>query len=502
MHIDVYCTGSEDDDQADAESSSDSENERNDKIDQESNSTFQTVLDNEQMRLRHQRVTGPSLPRRLADSNIVQSPNPLTESSKNINIGHAITKSSTAEEVNESKQLLFRKHVGDQRAVKLQNLRQKYLRQSSDDTLSLGYPNSSRSTMRDNTCSSISSVLAAHEVAETDEKDDDLSYSLTKSDSFEYENALDRLRIRQMERLWSRSHSNEEEIKTNQPASSHLQSISEITPGQRKSPSIPGVLQQDTLTSETDYSSFHSNEQFQRASPILPQVSADVPDYKFQQTSHFPRNKPGFLQFFGPHLDQGRPRPYENILPPQPQSVPVLPSHESSLLYPNYGMAGLQRWKSETRENLSAPGTPLLTPSDLSRQTSPQPFLAPQAQPAYNINFQRSGSEAPPSTTSATTFPVTTPTPARRFDMFNRPSQVISEASAQPPPSGYSLEYLDKAKMFGKVVAARKPGHHVGPTKNPNCSCESCQRWLAERFQIRPRVFSLGEMPFLKRTTQ
>ncbi|XP_046809623.1 uncharacterized protein LOC111675925 [Lucilia cuprina] len=501
VHIDVYCTGSEDDDQADAESSSDSEDDK--RLDQESNSTFQTVLDNEQMRLRHQRITGNSLPRRLADNNATKLPKQKSDSSQNINIGHAITKSSTAEEIHESKQLLFRKHVGDQRAVKLQNLRQKYLRQSSDDTLSLGYPNSSRSTVRDNTCSSISSILAGQDVTETSCKEtdelEDLSYSLAKSDSFEYENALDRLRIRQMERLWSRSHSNEDESKVHQPGGSHLQSISEVTTFQRKSPCPLVVNQQDTLptqmeiVSETDQNSSYSNETFNRSSPV------NVSNYKFQQTSHFPRNKPGFLQFFGPHLEQ--PQTFNvDMLSQQQQSIPELQNKESTLLYPNYG-AGLQRWKSETRDNLSASGTPVLTPTVLSRQTSPQPPLPHQTPPPYNINFQRSGSEAPPSTTSAITFPITTPTPARRFDMYNRPSPAISEASTQPPPLGYSSEYLDKAKMFGKVVAARKPGHHVGPTKNPNCSCESCQRWLAERFQIRGRVFSLGEMPVLKRAT-
>ncbi|KAM7342223.1 uncharacterized protein ACRADG_009705 isoform 1-T5 [Cochliomyia hominivorax] len=488
VHIDVYCTGSEDDDQADVESNSESEEDVNERLDQESNSTFQTVLDNEQIRLRHQRITGPSLPRRLVDSNVSGYPNQATKSSKNINIGHAITKSSTAEEVQESKQLLFRKHMGDQRAVKLQNLRQKYLRQSSDDTLSLGYPNSSRSTVRDNTCSSISSVLAGHEITETEEKDDDPSYSLTKSDSFEYENALDRLRIRQMERLWSRSHSNEDESKFSQQTGSHLQSISEATAKQEKSPNVPNVLHPDTLLSKTDYCSVYSNEK-----QVHPKDGVDSTDGKFHQTSYFSRNKPNFLQFFGPHLDHGTKVSNENILLPEPES------NESSLLYPNYGMTGLHRWKSETRNNLSTSPTPVLSPANLSRQTSPQSLLNLQTQPIYNQNFQRSGSEAPPSTTSASTFPITTPTPARRFDMFNRPSPALCEVSSQPPPFGYSSDYLDKAKLFGKVVIARKPGHHVGPTKNPNCSCESCQRWLAERFQIRGRVFSLGEMPVLKR---
>lgn len=480
VHIDVYCTGSEDDGQADVELSSDSD--KDDKmIDQQSNSTFQTVLNNEQMLLRHQRQTGSSLPRRLVDNNVPKVCNQIADDSKKINIGHALTKSSTAEEIHESKQLLFRKHVGDQRAVKLQNLRQKYLRQSSDDTLSLGYPNSSRSTVLDNTCSSIISLTGGQDFVETSCKEsaepEDISYSLAKSDSFEYENTLDRLRIRQMERLWSRSLSNEEECKSQNTL-------------QRRSPNTSNAIQEEEnliskleSVAETDQRSSYSNDVYIK----VPTGQSNYVNYNKFQQHHFSRTKPGFLQFFGPHLEHSHPTGEVEDLHESRSIV-----NDSAVLLPNYE-SGLQRWKSETRENLSASGTPLLTPTDLSRQASPQ---RPTPQSSYlNPTFQRSGSEAPMTRASETS----TPTPARRFDLYNRPSPAVSEASTQPPLFGYSSEYLDKAKMFGKVVAARKPGHHVGPTKNPNCSCESCQRWLAERFQIRSRVFSIGEMPVLKR---
>lgn len=509
VHIDVYCTGSEDDDQADGESSSDSDDD-NKKLDQESNSTFQTVLDNEQMRLRHQRITGQALPRRLIDhqpnKKVPKHASMLPSADcGDLKLGHALTKSTTAEEVHESKQLLFRKHVGDQRAVKLQNLRQKYMRQPSDDALSLGYPNSSRSTIRDNTCSSISSVLASQDVVdsswnETDEPEE-CSYSLAKSDSFEYENALDRLRIRQMERLWSRSHSNEDEsqISCVHPGGRHLQTISEVTSSQRNSQFASELQRNLNLPSQSEiYSETEKSYMFPTQQPICtsPTLStSDTANSKFHQSSHFSKNRPGFLQFFGPNsVANNTPQSNETVLTKQTLSAPVQSNIEPSLLCPNY-QSGLQRWKSETRNNLSASGTPAITPTDLSRPTSP-----PSPSPPYiNRSLQRSGSEAPPDTSSAYTFPVTTPTPARRLDMYHRESPAVSESSNQPPPAGYSSEYLDIARKFGKVVAVRKPGHHVGPTKNPNCSCESCQRWLAERFQIRTRAFSLGETPLLKK---
>ncbi|XP_061392343.1 uncharacterized protein LOC133327822 [Musca vetustissima] len=510
VHIDVYCTGSEDEDHADAESSSESEDNR--RHDQESNSTFQTVLDNEQMRLRHQRMSGAALPRRLGGANQQQqqqkSSSELNSSSckpsepqspiisGDLQLGHGITKSSTTDEVNESKHILFRKHIGDQRAIKLANLRQKYLRQSSEDVASLGYPSSTRSTVLDNTCSSMSSVLAGHDVTDAHWKDvaaggeDNEDYSLTKSESFEYENALDRLRIRQMERLWSRSHSKEDESAQNNPMAlhqphhqmhphqqhPHLQTIAENNNNNNRR-----LQRDDTLPSESDFTS--ETDQFYSYPTSMHQQQRTTSP-AFQQTQHFTKNRPGFLHFFGPQNELHLPPPE------QPMSAPI----EGSLLYPNY-QPSLQRWKSETRENLSATATPALTPTELSRHASPQPQ-------ATGLSFQRSGSEAPPTTTSASTFPVATPTPARRLDLFQtyRQSPAMSEASTGLPPPGYSSEYLDKASKFGKVVAARKPGHHVGPTKNPNCSCESCQRWMAERFQVRGRAFSLGESPVLRRT--
>lgn len=459
VHIDVYCTGSEDD-QADVESSSYSDDD-NKKCDQESNSTFQTVLENEQMHLRHYRIKGASLPRRLAEQK--NMPEPLK------NIGHALTKSSTAEEVNESKQLLFRKHIGDQRAAKLQNIRQKYLRQLSDDTLSVGYPNSSRSTVLDNTCSSISSALVESSWKESDDIED-TSYSLAKSDSFEYENALDRLRIRQMEHLWSRSCSKDNEFEPQSPSytnpsNKNLQTISELTSSKRDYGSLD--TQTDTNLSEIDENLTGSY------------------DYKFQQTSHFPRNTPGFLQFFGPHTDESNSSQTKNLNWQQPQMASTA-YKESALLHPK-DKSNLQRWKSETRENLSSPGTPVLTSTEISRQSSPQTYVG------------RCASEAPLGSIDINTVTTNPSTHSRRFDMLHRFGTTASEPSSQEPLFGYSSEYLHKAKVFGDVVPARKPGHHVGPTKNPNCSCECCQRWLSERCQPRDRLFSIGEIPVLKK---
>lgn len=50
------------------------------------------------------------------------------------------------------------------------------------------------------------------------------------------------------------------------------------------------------------------------------------------------------------------------------------------------------------------------------------------------------------------------------------------------------------ATRFGTVVPAfRKPGHHIGPAKNPNCLCEHCQAHFQNAGRCRTR--SMGDSP-------
>lgn len=527
VHIDVYCTGSEDEDEeegeavgedegdhADAEasaSSNDDDENASKRHDLESNSTPQTVFDNEQLLLKHRRITGQTLPRRLKQPSTLAEPQttkvPKTENTGDLNIGHAITKSSTAEEVSESKQLLFRKHIGDQRAAKLAALRQKYMRQPSDDAISSNYPNSSRSTMRDATCSSIASSIVTSSQAEhadsswKDTEDQEEIYSLAKSDSFEYENTTDRLRIKQMERFWSRTSSMDEpsgqgQMLSGAPVRGHtqgglLQPISEVS-SKRNSPFKTPFTRYDTLPSESEIFSETSDIYYTYPGATATTTTLHSSPAYLQQTSHFPRNRPGFLQFFGPSTPPNLEQQQTHVSSQSPTNAPEVtsPPH-TQLLYIGY-QPYLQRWKSETRDNLSTHDTS--SPADHSSCAGSPPLTTRQISPS----FQRSGSEAPPTTSSAATFQQS-PMIARRFEMKHE-SSAISEASTTY--SGYTAEHLLKAKKFGTVVrTARKPGHHVGPTKNPSCACESCQRWLAERFQVRGRAFSLGERPILRHPT-
>lgn len=85
--------------------------------------------------------------------------------------------------------------------------------------------------------------------------------------------------------------------------------------------------------------------------------------------------------------------------------------------------------------------------------------------------------------------------------IFKRPSFIRDKesvaSSVQSHVSGvYTNEYLTRARKFGAVVGAlRKPGHHIGPAKNPDCICEHCTRWFEEKCKGRGRANSITNTP-------
>lgn len=54
------------------------------------------------------------------------------------------------------------------------------------------------------------------------------------------------------------------------------------------------------------------------------------------------------------------------------------------------------------------------------------------------------------------------------------------------------------AKKFGSIIpVVRKPGHHIGPVKNPDCTCDHCQSYYISSGH-RGRARSVGEPPSLQ----
>ncbi|XP_049819023.1 uncharacterized protein LOC109604897 isoform X2 [Aethina tumida] len=59
---------------------------------------------------------------------------------------------------------------------------------------------------------------------------------------------------------------------------------------------------------------------------------------------------------------------------------------------------------------------------------------------------------------------------------------------------GFYTEQRYIANRFGTVVnVLRKPGHHIGPAKNPDCTCEHCTRHFESLGRFRTR--SVGDSP-------
>ncbi|KAJ4429440.1 hypothetical protein ANN_21609 [Periplaneta americana] len=343
VHIDVYCTGSED---ADASASSD---------DSDDASSPQTVFESEKLKVVHSRVGRDRLP-----------------------AGY-LRRQQQASRRSES----F-KHEAPRAAQEQQAARGC----DSDDGLSSHYP--SQSSTAAWSTSSVSSW-----------KDTCSGASLAQSDSFEYADAADRLRIREKERAWG-----------------------------------------------DDSKSWRSPETERR--------------HMLQQQK--------FKEFLEKHL----------------------------------GKDALPLWKTETTEDSDDE-----TGDAWSFCTGETPGKTLKREDTVKrVASGKSSNEAaslrpPPHDTGS----LSDSGPHR----FVRRSAIgpFGSKSPSPPPSkvatsvtspftnipGKRTDQLSKAEKFGTIVGAfRKPGHHVGPSKNKECACEHCRKFYEEN-GYRTRTRSVGDMP-------
>lgn len=382
VHIDVYCTASD----AEDESGGVSPNvEPSFPLDNQSNATPQTVFESNEMRLRQRFVTGDELPRKLASK------------SEKPDEHFPLTKSNTKEEIDESKQMLFNKYLGDQAQIRRFNAMRSrmnpFRRDVSDDAISSNYPNSSLSTFRDATCSSISS-FAINSTANVDElessmKETDIasrSSVIYPSDSFEYENSDDKLRIKIMDQnAWA----------------------------------------QKTLQ-------FNSPEVERKF----------LYEQKKMQEMYQKRKNAGLGTS---HSDS---------------------EENSDDALQEFVFEKFNRMKNASSRSL-----------DISNTDSVDTVKC------QNIENAKGNEEQHPVST----------TPSTGRD--SRASTLKSLTS-----DIYSNDYLTRAKKFGRLIGAlRKPGHHIGPVRNPECQCDHCKQWMAEREQYRTRAQSVGELMHMTR---
>lgn len=349
------------------------------------------------MKLHHTRVANKfELPRRVAaqtqrQAAPVSAPGNLRD--------YLLAQSDSKDEVSESKQMLFDKHIGDQPHVqpkqgRFANARQRFnhfRREQSDDCISSNYPNSSHSTIRDLTCSSVSSHLAASDsiIAEDTEswKEPEIDFktleqrptavNVVRTDSFECENKTDQFRKRQMEARWK--------------------------------------CQTGEIEHVADIPVAHTAPMYDESDPI----------YEFNQL-------------------------VKSMEAPKFVRKAMTPSRESTAHYEqivNRGVSmDMHKWP-------------------------------------YNANNFHQNQKP-------------------RHNHFAPPQSVVRQSSMfQTQIAGYTREHLMRAQKFGTVIEAiRKPGHHIGPAKNPDCHCEHCRRWFAERENYRSRASSLGNVPFNRST--
>ncbi|BET00438.1 protein kinase c [Nesidiocoris tenuis] len=331
VHIDVYCTGSE---SSDSSSSSDCD----------TNSTPQTVFESDQMKVVHARAHSDSLP-------------------------HAILR---------------------QRRRVLSNSKLDILpKDASNSTVSTGYP-SPRSSIVSNTTggfsllseSTVSSRFSSsvnNSSVATSWKDTDLESnpSFMKSDSFDYENSFDRLRIKEKEKIWGTSGN----LDNDQPKRFY------------KRPLPVGSPSSDSSDDDDDDD-----------------------------------DEEGLAWSFGRYEDiQKRHLKREDTVRHQSQS------------------------------------------SDTSHVSRPVPQ-----------QISKSGSVSD--------------TEASNLKKYKRDASKIAPSSL--PKATGNFKHWAKAEKFGPVVSfSKKPGHHVGPSKNPDCSCDTC-RYFFEHICFRNRTRSLGDQPF------
>lgn len=391
----MYCTGSDAEDSS-AEDDSEASSYHHRIIDEESNSSPQTVYNSAQMKLNHRIADKNELPRRFASQLNETSNVPSPAQTRN----PFLVKSNSKDEISESKQLLFNKHIGGAQASRQSKFtmgsnrnRFLYRRDQSDDCLSSNYPNSSRSTMRDMTCSSISSGVLASSNSVNDYLDS--SWKETDCDTS------------------NRASDGNDQWKTDE-----LNDYSSLSRKWRS----PEKERRFLLQQKKMIEYMHQNERFIE-------------------------EKRNYLQ---------------------------------------------NERRSTEKENRLKVSTPV-----------PQPQRACCGQ-VIKENLKPTPVQSSPSPVQKIVLGAVPPTDSQQINEKHK--RVLFTPSYSPSSQTSSVqstildsanEHWARARKFGAVVGAlRKTGHHFGPAKNPDCQCEHCRRWVAERDQFRSRTLSVGDEPY------
>lgn len=287
------------------------------------------------------------------------------------------------EEVSESKQMLFKKYLGDQRQIqKFNELKSlmHFRRQTSDDAISSNYPNSSYSTVRDFTSSSLASAVG-------------------------------------------------------------------------NSPSI---------------GNFEDSLEWKELDAAIKTGNFITPASSFQK---FDRNQ-----------DLMQMKEYKRIWSEPGNDLMMQHKLMEGFMFPTKSN---QRLESDQSGNYSGSDHSLSIPKSSNEMGN-----ISDSSPSTVISYSHKKSKSE-------TIPI------KIITTEHTPDRKSIETSTSLKSGTYSQDHLQLAQRFGSVVKTmRKPGHHVGPVRNPTCLCETCKRWVLDREQVqgRERAYSFGETPITRTT--
>ncbi|XP_043474732.1 flocculation protein FLO11 isoform X2 [Leptopilina heterotoma] len=145
------------------------------------------------------------------------------------------------------------------------------------------------------------------------------------------------------------------------------------------------------------------------------------------------------------------------------------------------------RVTSPTSFGVTSSATSRKSPSS-AKDTSP---AAKDTSPISRVTSPTSRVTSPISRVTSPISRVTSPT-SRVTSPTSRVTSPFTSRVTSPFTTSYGekTDHIIKASVFGRVVAAfKKPGHHIGPAKNPSCSCDHCRRYFDERSRDRFRSF-------------
>ncbi|XP_066250544.1 uncharacterized protein [Euwallacea similis] len=459
VHIDVYCTGTE----MESNASSDSSDEEGGS---KSASTPQTVFENEKMRVTHKKGQIRDLPFYLRRSyGQVNEASKIKSFESNTSADKEDSDEDNASTAYPSK-LSSYSNIGDLSASMSSVPRSWTTYSLSSCAIPEDYDSVANTSWKDTFSDIDSLMMSRSSIAPTESLDFvprrriDAAQSIDEapeyerknlletpsidsiqpSDSFEYANSEDRLRIRQMEDMW-RSKSSSKSLKSPMDEQS-LKRMQEYLDQK-----VHGKKWESKDSDSNDSEDSGKAYTFVKGGPIkeeTPSIQVKSPVNVLPNTVRNALVRSG-LPPRQPHPQENPTKScWGNFIRVKKEEDQRLPSEKSVEVMDNVAKSRPPPLKKgEDQGSLSDSSISSHSPSNLQQRLSLDPTL-------------------------------------------RSPFMIVP---------GIYTEPRSIARKFGTVVSLmKKPGHHVGPAKNPDCMCDHCQSYW-QGMGYRGRTRSMGDPP-------